>query len=144
MVRPNHDEYFMAIARVVSSRGTCISRRVGCVLVDKRNHIVATGYNGRAAGLDNCIDHQCARPKGKSGENLDKCDAIHAEQNALLQCGDVYEIDTVYVTASPCSFCIKLLMNTGARRIVFDEPYPGHNVADTWLLSRKDREWHQM
>jgi deoxycytidylate deaminase len=49
--------------------------------------------------------------KFKSGEGLDVCQAIHAEQNALLQCKDVYDIETIYCTVSPCIHCVKLLLN---------------------------------
>jgi dCMP deaminase len=59
--------------------------------------------------------------------------ATHAEQNALLQCRDVEQIDTCYTTASPCITCVKLLMNTGCRSIVFAEEYPHPEAMDLWL-----------
>lgn len=69
-----------------------------------------------------CKDY--ALPSGQ-----DSCEAIHAEQNALIQCRDVSLISTAYVTLSPCKPCLKLLINTGCRRIVFkalhDDPWPG-------------------
>ena len=70
----------------------------------------ATGYNGNPSGFTHCIDEPCEGSTSKSGTDLDKCQAIHAEQNALLQCKDVYSIDRVYTTLEPCIHCIKLLL----------------------------------
>lgn len=132
-MRPTHDEYFLRMAWLVSERGTCARRKVGCVLVNERNQVIATGYNGVAAGLPHCNHHDPDHPLGfpfacegahaPSGVDLDKCEAIHAEQNALLQCGDVYQIHTAYVTTSPCIHCIKLLLNTSCQRIVCGSIY---------------------
>ena len=67
-------------------------------------------------------------------------EAIHAEQNALLQCRDVYLIDTCFVTCSPCMTCTKLLLNTGCRKICFSEVYTGSVEAEKlWLSS--GRTW---
>ena len=49
--RPSKDEYFLAMAVLVAARGTCARRNVGCVLVDSRNHVLATGYNGVIFGV---------------------------------------------------------------------------------------------
>ena len=56
MSRLSNDEYFLEIANTVSQRGTCARRKVGCVLVDSANHIVATGYNGVPSGFIHCLD----------------------------------------------------------------------------------------
>lgn len=134
--RPDRDIYFLRMARLVSSRSTCLSRQVGCVLVNDRNHVKATGYNGPAAGLPHC--EFCV--KAASGQDLDKCPATHAEQNALLQCGDVYELKTAYCTTAPCIHCIKLLLNTSCQRIVFIDDYPGADFG-LRLWSSMGREW---
>lgn len=65
------------------------------------------------------------------------CESIHAEQNALLQCPDVYKIHTCYVTHSPCVTCVKLLLNTGCERIVYRLEYPHANAKQLWLASSK-------
>ena len=142
-MRKTHDQYFMDMVRVVCERSTCLRRSVGCVLVNSRNHVLATGYNGVAAGMPHCNEavdvlcqalgdgvtvkqeylHACPAAKAASGTRLDECEAIHAEQNALLQCGDVWEIDTCYVTDSPCMHCMKLLSNTSCRRIIYAKEY---------------------
>lgn len=127
-VRPNQDTYFMSMVRLVASRSTCARREVGCVLINDRNHIIATGYNGVPSGFDHCTDNPCPGAKHESGKGLEDCLAIHAEQNALLQCHDVFKIKTAYVTTFPCMTCLKLLMNTSCERIVYLEDYPGSNV----------------
>lgn len=150
-MRPTRDQWGLELAQVTASRSTCLRRSVGCVLVDKRGHILATGYNGVAAGQKHCNEkrpftlryvedppipqhpHACPGAQSPSGTNLDGCQAIHAEQNALLQCRNVWEIHTCYVTASPCMTCVKLLLNTSCQRIVFAEEYPHTEAAGLWV-----------
>lgn len=122
--RLSRDEYFIQMASLVAQRGTCARRAVGCVLINAQGHVIATGYNGVCKGADHCIDHPCAGAEQPSGQGLHLCEAIHAEQNALLQCRNINEIHTAYVTASPCIHCVRLLANTGVKRIMFKEEYP--------------------
>lgn len=127
MNRPSKDSYYMEIAKVVAKRSTCYRRQVGCVLINSYGHIIATGYNGVAKGQLHCIDgysSMCSGALLPSGIGLDKCKAIHAEQNALLQCGNVQTITTCYTLTKPCTHCFKLLMNTSCNRIVYVEEYP--------------------
>lgn len=123
--RPGVDENMLDISRLVALRSTCRRRQVGCILTDRHNHIIATGYNGVAKGQVHCIDQACPGSEARSGEDLDKCLAIHAEANALLQCRFTQEIVTCYTTTFPCIHCAKLLMNTSCRRIVYIDNYPG-------------------
>jgi len=125
------DEYFIKMARLASLRGSCARRKVGCILTNDLNHVLATGYNGPPRNVDNCITRPCPGASMASGEGLDQCIAVHAETNALLQCGNVEEIATAYCTASPCIHCTKLLMNTSCNRIVFSERYPGHEICES-------------
>lgn len=140
-MRPSKEEYFSAMAQLVSQRGTCARRKVGAVLVDSQGHVLSTGYNGVAQGFSHCSeDHESCPGVGyQSGEGLDKCGAIHAEQNALLQCKNPQEIDTVYTTTSPCIHCVKLLLNTPCKRIIFTDEYPHEEPKKLWLLA--GREW---
>jgi dCMP deaminase len=126
------DEYFIEIARLVAQRGTCARRQVGCVLVNEQNHILATGYNGVAKGVRHCIDTPCPGSRFPSGQGLHQCEAIHAEQNALMQCRNINEVHTVYTTSSPCIGCTRLLLNTGCKRVVFLEPYPHPEAQRLW------------
>jgi dCMP deaminase len=141
-VRPAKDEYFMEMALVVSTRATCQRRRVGCILTNARGHVLATGYNGNAAGLPHCLNKPCPGAFADPGTGLELCEAIHAEQNALLQCPNVYAITTAYVTVSPCVTCTKLLMNTSCERIVYLEPY-AHDEAASELWRRAGRVWEK-
>jgi dCMP deaminase len=122
--RVSKSEYFLALAVLASLRSTCVRRKVGCILVDKKGRVLATGYNGVASGETHCNDKPCEGAVHKSGEGLDDCKAIHAEQNAILQCKDTQEIRTAYVTTAPCVSCTKLLLNTSCKTIVFLESYP--------------------
>ena len=158
-LRPNRDTYFLRMARLVSTRATCLRRSVGCILVNARGHVLATGYNGNAAGMPHCNDstrfnvawdrfedsnlypHACPGAESPSGTNLDGCQAIHAEQNALLQCRDVFEIDTCYCTTAPCMTCTKLLMNTSCKRILFIEDYPHAEEARKLWQSKVGQVW---
>jgi deoxycytidylate deaminase len=72
----------------------------------------------------------------------DLCEAIHAEQNALLQCRDTDKIYTVYTTMSPCMRCVKELMNTSAQRIVFCINYDQPQAEELWR--RYGRDWIQI
>ena len=132
------DFYFLRMALLVSERGTCVRRKVGCILVNKKNHVLATGYNGNPSGFSHCLDKPCKGANSTSGKDLDKCEAIHAEQNALLQCKDVYDIDTVYCTVSPCIHCVKLLLNTSAKKIVFGEKYIQKDSERLWGMTNRD------
>lgn len=140
-MRPDIDTYFMSMAKLVSTRATCPRRSVGCVLVNSRNHIIATGYNGVPSGLPHCIEKPCSGADLPSGCGLDKCQALHAEQNALLQCGDVYSIQTAYITTAPCITCTKLFLNTSCKRIVFLDDYPHSQSKDLW--ESDNRQWNK-
>lgn len=111
------------------------------MLVNARGHVLSTGYNGPAARMPHCIESPCAGAEQPSGQGLELCEALHAEQNALLQCRDVWEIDTVYCTTAPCVTCVKLLLNTSARRIVFVESYPHADAAKRLFLLRGGSQW---
>jgi len=126
--RPSWDTYFMDLARLVATRSTCLRHDVGAVLV-KEKRILATGYNGAPRGMKHCLEIGCIRDELKipSGTRAEICRAIHAEQNAIIQCalyGTSSEDSTIYITHQPCSVCTKILINAGIKRIVFEEPCP--------------------
>jgi dCMP deaminase len=135
------DGVWLRVATAIAELGTCARRKVGCVLVDARGHVLSTGYNGPAAGEPHCIDQACPGAGLASGTGLEACEALHAEQNALLQCSDVWRIHTVYCTDSPCITCVKLLLNTSAQRICFVRAYP-HSASEA-LWTRSGRSWEQ-
>ena len=118
-VRASWDEYFMNIARVVSSRSTCPRKSVGAVIVRDKT-ILSTGYNGSIRGMPHCTE------AGHMMENGHCVATIHAESNAILQAarnGVMIDGGTIYVTASPCWNCFKEIANSGIRRVVYGEFY---------------------
>ena len=126
--RPDWDEYFMAIAELVSTRSTCLRRRVGAVLVLERR-ILATGYNGAPSGLAHCTLETCLREKRQipSGSQQELCRGLHAEQNVIIQAalhGVSSKGSILYCTHKPCSLCAKMIINAGISRIVYQNPYP--------------------
>lgn len=197
-MRPTLDAYLMSLARVASTRTTCIKRAVGCVLADEKGRVLAIAYNGVASGVPHCNEvsengyvvpgppnkyskadvytrmlndhkdlkseqvvwsrlepyngdrdtclkfgwaqHACKGHSLPSGQ--DSCEAVHAEQNAILQCANPDLIHTAYVTTSPCKPCMKLLLNTGCRRIVFDTEHSDPWPREQWL--KAGRAWEKL
>jgi len=126
--RPSWDQYFMSIARLASTRSTCLRRQVGAVIV-KDKKILATGYNGAPMGLKHCLDIGCLREELgiPSGERHELCRATHAEQNAIVQaatCGVNIKDSVIYSTTHPCILCSKLLINAGISKIIIEDSYP--------------------
>ncbi|MBC7359022.1 MAG: CMP deaminase [Desulfacinum sp.] len=132
--RPSWHEYFMLIAKIVSTRSTCNSRPTGAVIV-KDNHILATGYNGAMPGAPHCIDMPdrdgapfCYR-RSLGVPDIDKynfCKASHAEANAIAQAAR-YGISiagaTLYTTLAPCYVCLKLIATARIRAIYYEHQY---------------------
>jgi dCMP deaminase len=163
--RPTLDQYLMALAKVAASRTTCIRRGVGCVLADSAGRVLAIGYNGVASKMPHC--NAATHPqtyKAVAGEaqprvynsplyghvclgyglppGQDSCEAVHAEQNALVQCSDPDRVAVAYVTLSPCKACAKLLLGTGCRRIVFVEEHVDPFSRELW--EKTGRAWQKL
>ena len=117
--RVDWDTYFMNIAREVATRSTCPRKSVGAVIVKDRR-ILSTGYNGSIKGMPHCTDVGCDMEDGH-------CVAtVHAEANAIIQAarnGVCIDGADIYVTASPCWNCFKLIANSGIKRIYYGEFY---------------------
>lgn len=155
--RPNLDEYFMILAKVVSIRSTCNSRHNGCVIA-KGKQVLSTGYNGALPGCEHCSDYYtqppilfsshpfitrekpfCAR-RNMNIEDADKqsfCSASHAEANAVAQAakkGIPIDGSTAFCTLSPCYNCLKMLAVAGIKRIVYEYDYESNN-------DKRDKYW---
>ena len=117
--------YFMRIAEEVATRSTCLRRQVGAVAVGTNHRILGTGYNGAPSGMIHCTKESCVRIVNKipSGQKLEMCKAIHAEQNLVLQLGEQLEDATIYCTTRPCTTCTKLLIGCRVREIVWKNDY---------------------
>ena len=126
--RPNWDEYFIEIAKLVSTRSNCVSRKVGAVItVD--NQILSTGYNGAPKGLHHCVDAGgCLRKLNniESGTRQEICRAVHAEQNVIISAavkGVSIKGGTIYLNTYPCSICTRMLINAEIKKIVYESDY---------------------
>lgn len=126
--RPDWDNYFLELARLVSKRSTCLRRKVGAVVV-KDKHILSTGYNGAPKKITHCDKAGCVRIRLKipSGQRHELCRGLHAEQNAIIQAalyGTSLNGATLYCTNLPCSICAKMIINAGIKNIISIKGYP--------------------
>ncbi len=133
--RPSWDEYFISITREVSTRSTCLRRKVGAIIVkDKR--ILTTGYNGAPKGVRNCLEiGSCLREElgVPSGQRHEICRGLHAEQNAIIQAayhGVQIKDSVIYSTTQPCVLCAKMIINSGIKAIYYTESYPDRLAMD--------------
>ena len=112
--RISRDEMFMAMAQIVSLRSSCKRNQVGAILV-KNNRVISIGYNGPPAHI-NC--ETCQGPD---------CEiSIHAEINSIVyaaKAGISIEGATLYCTLSPCLNCAKSIINSGIKKVVYNEQY---------------------
>ena len=115
--RIKRDAFFMAVAKSVADRGTCLKLKVGCVLVSADNRIVATGYNSSHRGSPHCEDIGCLE------ENKHCVRCLHAEEAAVLNLDIRHKELKVYVTALPCIHCYKILSGAGVRIIMYKHDY---------------------
>ena len=125
--RPSWDEYFMEIARIVGTRGTCDRGRNGAVIV-KNKRIITTGYVGSPVGLDHCDEVGHLMSDVIIGGKLSKhcIRTAHAESNAIVQAalhGISTEGATLYAKFEPCLTCAKMIINAGIKRVVCERKY---------------------
>ena len=115
-----YDRYFMDIAERTAAMSYAEKRKVGCVIV-RDNHIIAAGWNGQPAHMDNACEYT-----DENGELKTKDTVIHAEANALYWCAKTEIITdgaTCYTTLSPCKHCALGLIQSGIKRVVYKELY---------------------
>ena len=121
LTRPAWDEYFMMLAKLAATMGTCKKRKVGAVVV--RNHrVLTTGFNGAPPGLPHCTAVGCLifEEEGSSCRR-----ALHAEQNAVLQNSGTLEGAILYTSFLPCVDCMKEILSAKIAEVVYEEEYPG-------------------
>ena len=114
------DETYMAMAEKLSELSHAQRAKVGALIV-KDTHIIAEGYNGTPAGFDNSceyydyVDHMHTKPE-----------VLHAESNAITKIAKSTNSSdgaTLYSTCSPCFDCAKLIIQSGIKRVVYEEDY---------------------
>ena len=134
MARPSKTQYYLDIAAAVAARSTCLRRQYGAVIV-KNDTIVSTGYNGTARNRANCCDiGECYRATHNipHGEQYEKCQAVHAEANAIINASrEEMNGSTLYLTGfengerlknpQPCEMCQRLIINAGIRKVITSE-----------------------
>ena len=110
------DDKYLRMARIWASNSYCRRRQVGALIV-KDNMIISDGYNGTPAGFENVCEDE---------NGVTKPYVLHAEANAITKIarsGNSAEGATLYVTASPCVECSKLIIQSGIKRVVYSEEY---------------------
>ena len=110
------DKRYLRMARIWAENSYCQRRQVGALIV-KDNAIISDGYNGTPSGFPNVCE---------DGNNVTFPYVLHAEANAiskLARSNNNSEGATLYVTASPCLECAKLIIQAGIKRVVYGEPY---------------------
>lgn len=108
--------------KLVASRSTCRRRQVGAIITDVRGHVLSMGYNGVPSRLPHCVEIPCLGTEDPPGDSS-RCLAVHAEQNAILQCRSLENAHTMYVSCAPCFTCSKLISNTPITTVVVTEMY---------------------
>lgn len=110
------DERYMRMARIWAENSYCVRRKVGALLV-KDKMIISDGYNGTPSGFENICEDD---------DNVSKPYVLHAEANAITKIArssNSSDGATLYVTASPCIECAKLIIQAGIKRVVYGEQY---------------------
>ena len=110
------DKRYMRMATIWSENSYCARRKVGALIV-KNKMIISDGYNGTPAGFENICEDD---------NGVTKPYVLHAEANAITKIarsGNSSEGATLYVTASPCIECAKLIIQAGIKRVVYSEKY---------------------
>lgn len=108
------DEYFMGIAEAVSAKSKDPSSKMGCVIVDKNNRVVSTGYNGLVQGSDESKMTLSERP-------MKYYFVIHSEMNALIFAHQDLSGCTIYNRVATCENCLKYCLQAGIKRFVYKE-----------------------
>lgn len=110
------DEKYLRMAKIWSTNSYCKRRQVGALLV-KDNMIISDGYNGTPSGFENVCEDE---------NGVTKPYVLHAEANAITKIarsGNSANGATLYVTASPCMECSKLIIQSGIKRVVYCDDY---------------------
>ena len=110
------DKRYLRMAQIWAENSYCVRRKVGALVV-KDKMIISDGYNGTPSGFENICEDD---------NNVTKPYVLHAEANAitkLARSNNNSEGSTLYVTASPCLECSKLIIQSGIRRVVYGEMY---------------------
>ena len=110
------DKRYIRMAGIWAENSYCTRRQVGALIV-KNQRIISDGYNGTPSGFENICEDE---------NNVTKPYELHAEPNAITKIArsnNSSDGETLYVTASPCIECAKLIIQSGIKRVVYSEKY---------------------
>lgn len=151
-MRREKNNYYLDIAETVLSRGTCLRRNFGAVIV-KNDEIIATGYTGSPRGRQNCTDlNFCMREQLNipRGQMYEICRSVHAEANAIISAsrkdmigstlylaGKDYKTGEYVEKANSCTMCKRLILNAGIEKLYIRDDIDSYRVVDTndWIVN---------
>ncbi len=149
-MRKSKENYYLDIAQMALSRGTCLRRNYGAIIVSN-DEIIATGYTGAPRGRENCLDlNRCIRTELNipRGERYEVCRSVHAEANAIISasrekmmgatiylCGIDAVTKKIVENTNSCSMCKRLIINAGIKRVVIRDDEENFRVIDVF------KEW---
>jgi len=108
------EEVYMRMAEELAKRSTCARLQVGSVVTTgDLTQVVGIGYNGNARGLSNSCD----------GLDPGRCGCLHSETNALIKAGAQEPHKAMFITASPCVMCAKMIINCNVERVYYRTAY---------------------
>lgn len=138
-MRPSIEDTLLSIAHTVSERSTCSRRNNGAVIADSRGVVLSTGYNGSLSGMPHC-DHDCEctsqlifgvhEIECPAYEGNSCTTAVHAEANSVYfaaRNGVSVEGATIFCTTEPCVKCAEAIVQSGIRKVVYDQDYRVHD-----------------
>jgi len=156
--RTSKDQYYLGIAKEVSTRSTCFRRAIGAIIV-RDDQIISTGYVGAPRKTKDSLEHGfCLRDKLgiPHGQRYELCRSVHAEQNAIINAaragvsllgGDMYIYGSAPgsaapISAFPCYICKKMLVNCGLGRVVCSTADGGIQVfgVEAWIRDWQERD----
>ena len=156
--RPSKIEFYLKNAETIASRGTCLRRRFGAIVV-KDDIIVSTGYAGSPRGRLNCCDiGKCFRMENNvpAGQRYELCRSVHAEMNAVINADPLRRIgatlylvgienDGSYTEADCCSMCKRVIINSGISKVVFRTADGGSRTVDVsqWIDNDDSLSLHE-
>lgn len=126
---------YIRMARIWAENSYCVRRQVGAIIV-RDGMIISDGYNGTPCGFENICEDESGKTKPY---------VLHAEANAITKVAKSNNSSdgaTLYVTASPCIECAKLIIQAGIRRVVYCDTY--HTLDGVELLRRAGIETVQV
>lgn len=156
--RPSKEAYYLAVAKEVAKRGTCLRRNFGVVIVND-DQIISTGYSGAPRGTKNCIDiGTCFREQEKvpKGQRYELCRSVHAEMNAIIHAARREMVNgTLYLVglncngegyvedAEPCKLCKRAIINAGIKYVyILKGETRIEKIIVEHLIANEEREFY--